>query len=184
MARLRKREVAMLGVLALAVIGYCLIVLVYNPVAREAASLKDTVALKQAEVDLNWRRAITYDQKMKEIEKLKASLDTMWRSVAPSADIPGIVKMIDTAGAMSDISVDSVRPSTAVEKSAIGEITLTLYVQGSYGNVIAFCRMLEFSRPAIAITSVWFETIGTTGEGSTVSVRLIGKTFYRVGGGA
>ncbi len=149
---------------AVASVLLALIVLVFMLLPRISA-----VGKKSDELDKAKAKEQSLNLQLQQLEEAKAQaaivqrqLNRLETKIPPTADLPGMIRLLQTAADSAAVDFMSVSPGTPTQViTGISTITLAINVTGSFFSVEEYLFKMETLPRAVRITTI---TVGPGGE--------------------
>jgi Tfp pilus assembly protein PilO len=146
------------GVIVLLVVG-----LILPKAAQVRNRQSDTAAAKSQESALRVELA-QLDQAALEAGDDREDLAGLEALVPPTADLPGLIRLINTAAAESKVSFLSMSPGSPSPSTGISAIPTTITITGGYFSVDQFLYRLETLPRISKVTALAINPAGIDGE--------------------
>ena len=171
----------MVSVLVLLALGYGYYALLISPLESRLDVLDRSIdaedmrirSMRQIEAGLSGRR--------RELDELQRVLNEIWSFVGTKRDTAWLLRSIERYAVSTGVRFVGLTPGEEAEGKYVGEMPFEMSLDGSFTNLVAFCRLMEESEPAIALDSI--RVVATDGglreADAVLSVVVSGKTFYR-----
>jgi Tfp pilus assembly protein PilO len=174
------RVQVLVAVLAAVLIVAVFYVLLFQPERNRLAEAEDEIAEEQA-AQAELRREIT---ELREVRDQAPEIDaeiTAGEAVLPrAADVPGVLRQLQSAADESELVLESVTAAPPVEletgSPGLAAVQLGVELGGSYFQVIDFLRRVE--DPTISVRGVTWESVSVAeSDYPELAVVLTGTTY-------
>ena len=157
--------VAAVGAVAAVLVSVLLIL----PKMHEVSDTQQQVQAAQSKTTELTNKVAELEGLAQEADKLRAELKKFDIQVPPTADLPGLIKLLSSNAKTSGVDLYEIAPGTPTELTAptVSQIPLSITVNGQYFSVEEFLYHLETSSRTAEITSVNLGPSTSSGETSS-----------------
>ena len=160
---------------AVVVAAILLIVILVLPKMSQVSTAKEDLAeAQQQEQTLQTQKAALLDLQA-EAPQNKAIIKDVHHKIPPTADEPGLIRLINSAASDAGLDLTTLAPSPPVfdPNTGLSTIVLTMSAVGTYNETTSFSYQIETLPRAAKITSL---SLSPTGESDSLGNTMLAIT--------
>jgi len=114
----------------------------YIPTMEEQQNVSDNIKRQNHSLSVNIRIAKNLPEKKKEYDKLEAELMDALDMLPKRSQIPELLKSVSGAARKSGLEIKAFNPTNEVEKDLYAEVPVSFSVEGDFGQLMQFIRLV------------------------------------------
>lgn len=127
------------------------------PKIRQLSELETKRSQKEQEIKTTQAELDRLEAQLKELPKMKEEVETLKQKMPAEANLPTIIRDIQTMSDQAGVDFLSIKPSAPTQQSGYGEVPLEVTINGVFFDLVDFLYRVQTLSREVKVTSVSVE---------------------------